>query len=90
MAAGTQVTASIWTRRTNTGLTVKMAALVMDNQLLGLTSDLTDTMTSGADAWQQLTFSFTPSVSGLLTIRVLVYGGSTYSAYVDAPSITQV
>ena len=80
VAAGTQVTASIWTRRTNTGLTVKMAALVMDNQLLGLTSDITDTMTSGADTWEQLSFSFTPTVSGLLTVRVLVYGGSTYSA----------
>ncbi len=88
--AGTQVTASIWTRRTNTALTVRMAALVADNLLLGLSSDLTDTMTSGADTWEQLSFSFTPSVSGLLTVRVLVWGGSTHSAYVDAPSITQV
>ena len=88
--AGTQVTASIWVRRTNTALTVRMAALVADNLLLGLSSDLTDTMTSGADTWEQLSFSFTPSVSGLLTVRVLVWGGSTHSAYVDAPSITQV
>lgn len=88
--AGTQVTASIWTRRTNTALTVRMAALVTDNLLLGLSSDLTDTMTSGADTWEQLSFSFTPSVSGLLTVRVLVWGGSTHSAYVDAPTITQV
>jgi len=88
--AGTQVTASIWTRRTNTALTVRMAALVADNLVLGLSSDLTDTMTSGADTWEQLSFSFTPSVSGLLTVRVLVWGGSTHSAYVDAPSITQV
>ena len=88
--AGTQVTASIWTRRTNTALTVRMAALVADNLLLGLNSDLTDTMTSGADAWEQLSFTFTPSVSGLLTVRVLVWGGSTHSAYVDAPTITQL
>ena len=88
--AGTQVTASIWTRRTNTALTVRMAALVTDNLLLGLSSDLTDTMTSGADTWEQLSFSFTPTVSGLLTVRVLVWGGSTHSAYVDAPTITQL
>ena len=90
--AGTQVTASIWVRRTNTALTVRMAALVADNLLLGLSSDLTDTITSfsPADTWQQLSFSFTPTVSGLLTVRVLVWGGSTHSAYVDAPTITQV
>ena len=67
-----------------------MAALVADNLLLGINSDLTDTMTSGADTWEQLSFTFTPSVSGLLTVRVLVWGGSTHSAYVDAPTITQL
>ena len=91
VASSTQVTASIWARRTNTGMTVQLGALVADNDFdIGLTSDVITSMTAAADTWEQISISFTPPKAGKCKIRVLVYGGSTYSAYVDAPTITQV
>ena len=91
VAASTQVTASIWVRRTNTGMTVQLGALKDENDVdIGLTSDVITSMTAAADTWEQISISFVPPKAGKCKIRVFVYGGSTYSAYVDAPTITQV
>ena len=91
VSASTQVTASIWVRRTNTGMTVQLGALKDENDFdIGLTSDVITSMTAAADTWEQISISFIPPKAGKCKIRVFVYGGSTYSAYVDAPTITQV
>ena len=91
VSASTQVTASIWVRRTNTGMTVQLGALKDENDFdIGLTSDVITSMTAAADTWEQISISFVPPKAGKCKIRVFVYGGSTYSAYVDAPTITQV
>ena len=91
VSASTQVTASIWARRTNTGMTVQLGALKDENDFdIGLTSDVITSMTAAADTWEQISISFVPPKAGKCKIRVFVYGGSTYSAYVDAPTITQV
>ena len=91
VSASTQVTASIWARRTNTGMTVQLGALKDENDFdIGLTSDVITSMTAAADTWEQISISFIPPRAGKCKIRVFVYGGSTYSAYVDAPTITQV
>ena len=70
---------------------MQLGALKDENDFdIGLTSDVITSMTAAADTWEQISISFIPPKAGKCKIRVFVYGGSTYSAYVDAPTITQV
>ena len=80
--ANTLKTISVWLRRTNTGLTGKL--LVRGAQLAGMTlADYVAPITVAADIWEQVTVSFTPTEAGVVDVEVLLYGGTTYSLYVD-------
>ena len=93
VAANAQVTATIYARRTatNTNDYVSLAALLLNNGSIGLTSDIKSSALSGsANTWQQLTLTFTPTVAGVATISALMSASSTSdSVYVDQMTISQ-
>tara|TARA_R100001463_G_scaffold121793_1_gene178102 strand:+ start:1127 stop:3520 length:2394 start_codon:yes stop_codon:yes gene_type:complete len=84
--SGAAVTATLWVRRSNTGITIKLAATAANN---AISSDVTDSAAAAADTWEQLSITFTPTKAQPAKIDVLVYGGTTYSAYIDDFGITQ-
>ena len=84
--ASTAVTVKAWMKRTNTGITGKL--VVKGGQLAGVPSDVTDTITAGADTWEQLSVNFTPTEQGVIEISAEVYGGTTYSVFVDDMEIS--
>tara|TARA_B100000902_G_C27307923_1_gene916643 strand:+ start:319 stop:2706 length:2388 start_codon:yes stop_codon:yes gene_type:complete len=85
--ASAAVTATVWVRRTNTGLTSKLVALASENA--SISTDVTDAASASADTWEQLSITFTPSSAGAVIFRVIAYGGSTYSVYIDDFAISQ-
>lgn len=93
VAANAQVTATIYARRTGTSTNdyVSLAALLINNGSVGLTSDIkSSALSAGANTWQQLTLTFTPTVAGVATISALMSASSTSnSVFVDSLSITQ-
>ena len=58
-------------------------------QIAGVSSDVTASMTVGADTWEQVQIQFTPSAAGVVEIEAWAYGGTTYSVYVDDLSVSQ-
>lgn len=72
---------SCFFRRSNTGVSAKLVCKA--GQLSGLTADITDAMTASADTWEQLSITLTPSETGIVEIYAEVYGGTTYSVFVD-------
>ena len=81
------VTISAYMRRTNTGLTMQLVCPA--NQPYGPTSDTTASITAVADTWQQVSISFTPTQNAVYDIYVYVYGGTTFTGYVDDLEVTQ-
>jgi hypothetical protein len=86
--ANSLVTVKAWMRRTNTGLTTGLR--IKGGQIAGVSSDITSYMTAAADTWEQVILNFTPTEIGVVEILAECYGGSTFTAYVDDISITQV
>lgn len=84
---GSAVTISAYMRRTNTGLTMQLVCPA--NQPYGPTSDTTASITAVADTWQQVSISFTPTQNAVFDIYVYVYGGTTFTGYVDDVGVTQ-
>jgi hypothetical protein len=84
---GSAVTISAYMRRTNTGLTMQLVCPA--NQPYGPSTDTTASITAAADTWQQVSISFTPTQNGVYDIYVYVYGGTTYTGYVDDLGVTQ-
>lgn len=84
---GSAVTVSAYMRRTNTGLTMQLVCPA--NQPYGPTSDTVASITAAADTWQQVSISFTPTQNGVFDIYVYVYGGTTFTGYVDDVEVTQ-
>jgi len=96
--ANTQVTASVYIRRsatssgTGTHDECGLALLARPNLHLGITTDLKQKVTSGgtADAWEQVTLTFTPTVSGVATFHALLLSYATsHTVHVDTFSVTQ-
>lgn len=85
--ANSLVTIKAWMRRTNTGLTMNL--VVPGYQLPGITDDVVSTVTASADTWQEVTVTFTPTEAGVVEVFAEVFGGSTYTGYVDDMTITQ-
>jgi hypothetical protein len=84
---GSAVTISAYMRRTNTGLTMQLVCPA--NQPYGPTSDTTASITAVADTWEQVSISFTPTQNAVFDIYVYVYGGTTFTGYVDDLGVTQ-
>ena len=93
VVANAQVTASAYFRRTSTssGNDVSgLALLTRPNLNLGITSDVKVLTDAAADTWQQVTLTFTPTVSGIATFHALLQMTSTsQNVYVDSFSVTQ-
>jgi hypothetical protein len=89
--AGIQVTASVYMRRTNTGLTARL--MCKELQINGVISstifDHSTNMTANADTWEQVIVQFTPTYTGVMEVSTECWGGTTYSLYVDDFSVTQ-
>lgn len=86
-SANNLVTVSAWFQRTNTGLTGQL--ICKGDQIAGSSNDVTAQMTVGADTWEQVTITFTPTEMGVVEIEAQFWGGSTYSGYVGDLTITQ-
>lgn len=84
---GSAVTVSAYMRRTNTGLTMQLVCPA--NQPYGPTSDTVSSITAAADTWEQVSISFTPTQNAVYDIYVYVYGGTTFTGYVDDVEVTQ-
>jgi len=98
VVANAQVTASVYIRRsatssgTGTHDECALALLARPNLHLGITTDLKQKVTSGgtADAWEQVTLTFTPTVSGVATFHALLLSfGTSHTVHVDTFSVTQ-
>ncbi len=85
--ANKQVTIKAWLRRNSSNLDMRLK--VKGNQLAGISSDITSSLSGAADAWHQVALSFTPTENGVVEASVEAYGGSTYSGYVDDISVYQ-
>ena len=81
LAASVTKTITVWVRRTNTGITAKL--VVKKGQIAGVTSDQVATAAAAQDTWEQLSVNVTPTEAGVIEAELQVYGGSTYSVYVD-------
>jgi hypothetical protein len=88
VSANSPVTVKAWMRRSNVLLTTGLR--IKGGQIAGVPNDITSYMSTAADTWEQVTLSFTPTEVGVVEILAECYGGSTYTAYVDDLSITQV
>lgn len=86
-AANQQVTVSAMMKRDNTGLNFYLVC--PGGQIAGVPSDVSANVTSGADIWQQVTLTFTPSEAGVVDIEVRAWGGTTYSGWIDNMQVTQ-
>ena len=84
---GSAVTISAYMRRTNTGLTMQLVCPA--NQPYGPATDTTASISAVADTWQQVSISFTPTQNAVYDIYVYVYGGTTFTGYVDDLEVTQ-
>lgn len=86
--ANNLVTVRAWMRRTSTFLTTGLR--IKADQIAGVNNDITSYMTAAADTWEQVTLNFTPTEAGVVEILAECFGGSTFTAYVDDISVTQV
>lgn len=85
--AGSLVTVKAWLRRDNTALYMK---LVLPFQgIPGVTDEISSSITVGADTWEEVTITFTPTSAGAAEVYVDAFGGTTYNGYVDDVTITQ-
>ncbi|MBF0261105.1 MAG: hypothetical protein HQL97_04575 [Magnetococcales bacterium] len=85
--ADTQVSASVWLRRDNTGLTLRL--VYKGGQIAGAASDVTASMTAIADTWEHVTIQFTPTENGVVELAIEAFGGTTYNGYVDDLTVSQ-
>ena len=86
--ANKAVTCKAYMRRTNTGLTMNLKAS-FKNSFPHLSQDYIANCTANVDTWQEVTLTFTPISSGTIYINAEVYGGDSYTGYVDSVSLTQ-
>lgn len=81
------VTLSVWVRRSNTGVSARL--WVPGGQIAGLSDDVTDDAIGAQDEWENLSVEFTPTENGVVEAYINVWGGTTYSVYVDDFAISQ-
>jgi hypothetical protein len=86
VGSGTLVTASLWMYRTNTGLTGTLTA--KDPSGIVLASSTSSSMAGAANAWEQVTVTFTPSAAGVVEFEASCYG-NTYTMYIDDFAVSQ-
>jgi hypothetical protein len=87
VVANQQVSASVWMRRSNTGVNARLR--VPGGQIPGVANDVSTSMTASADTWEQVSLQFTPSSSGVVEFIAEAWGGTTHSVYVDDFEVSQ-
>jgi hypothetical protein len=83
--AGVSKTISLWMRRTNTALTGRLVVRLPGGSHV---TDVSSSITVGADTWEQVSVNFTPTLSGIAKIEAHAFGGTTHSLYVDDLSVS--
>jgi hypothetical protein len=84
---GSAVTISAYMRRTNTGLTMQLVC--PGGQPYGPSTNTVASISAAADTWQQVSISFTPTQNAVFDIYVYVFGGTTFTGYVDDLGVSQ-
>jgi hypothetical protein len=84
--SGNAVTVSAWCLRDSVDIVGKMVC--RKEQLSGMSTDLTATISAGINEWEQLSLSFTPTENGVVEIEAWAYGGMTNSIYVDSITVS--
>lgn len=79
--ANAQKTVKAWLRRSDLGLTIGL--MVTSDQLYGMTTETLSPMTAAINTWEEVTLSFTPTETGIISVYVYAYGGTTFSGFVD-------
>lgn len=88
VSANSLVTIKAWMRRTSTVLAMRLR--LKGGQIAGVTNDVITYMTAGANTWEQVSLSFTPTEAGVVEILAECWGGTTQTGYIDDLTITQV
>lgn len=81
------VTVKAWLRRSHTDLTVGIKCA--RDQLAGIATDQSATISAAADTWEEVTITFTPTEAGVVEIEAFAYGGTTNYGYIDDMTLTQ-
>lgn len=95
VSANNLVTIKAWMRRTNTALTMRLRVpepyniTQENNNLPDINYDFMSYITANANAWEQVSLSFTPGTDRIINIYVDAYGGTTNTGYVDDLTINQ-
>jgi len=81
VTSGIAKTASVWVmRKGSTAINGRM--FMQSDQMIGMSSDYVATASAAVDTWEQLSFSFTPTQTGVLEIWFQVWGPSSASNFV--------
>lgn len=80
-------TVTLWARRDNTGLSMRLR--LPGGQISGVASDVVSSMAEAANTWggdgagNPLSITFTPTEAGVVEILAEAWGGATFSGWVD-------
>lgn len=88
VAANSQVTATIWCKKSDADSAFEAQFICKGGQLAGITSDVTAVATDSTD-WQQLTIQVTPTEAGVLRFGFQVWGSSTATCHIDDFGVSQ-
>lgn len=88
VSANSLVIIKAWMRRDNAGFVMRLK--LKGGQIAGINNDVVSYITAGADTWEQVSISFTPTEAGVVEILVECWGGSTFTGYIDDLTIIQV
>jgi hypothetical protein len=81
VTGGVSNTIYAWMYRDNIGITNKLILKAKD--IDGVTTDVSSSMTAAAGNWEQVSITFTPTISGVVKVYWQTYGGTTYNAWID-------
>lgn len=88
VTANKQVTVTAWVRRSHTELTIGIKIIKLE--LLGISTEISDSITVAADTWEQLSIQLTPTEDGVVELLAFAHGGTTRIGYIDDINITRV
>jgi hypothetical protein len=81
VTGGVSNTIYAWMYRDNTGVTGKL--VLKEKEIDGIASEVTSSITASAGNWEQVSISFTPTISGIVKVYAQVYGGTSYNLWID-------
>lgn len=87
VAANKQVTATLYTRRSNTGMHGTFR--VRGGQIAGVSSDIEASSSAAIDTWEALTLIFTPTEVGVIELDFTCYGVTGADLFIHDFSIVQ-